>query len=274
MLRSRHETEPMYTAVTALAERVGMTDHGLFATVLALQALAGMDVGSDVEHTTALLDRAHAIFRKLGGYHSVGVLVEMVLAMFGREDMRATLNRTQAMAEAEGKYWEVGLILMFRARVAADDDSRLAEDCARRAMEHFRRYGDRWGASESGQVLGYVQSLRGDHREALATFAEAAAMARELDATGDLCLLNLQAAWEHEYLGEPRAAAKLLGAAAAIRPRTLPATRNVSGLRIIGDVRGALAPDEYERAFAEGRALPIDAALALAREQVEHFAAT
>ena len=74
-------------------------------------------------------------------------------------------------------------------------------------------------------------------------------------------------------LGDPRAAAKLLGAAAAIRPKMLPPSRNVAGLRITGGVRGALAPDEYERAFAEGRALPIGAALDLAREQAERLAA-
>jgi tetratricopeptide (TPR) repeat protein len=262
-------------------------------------------------------------------------------------------------------------------------------------MERFRKQGDRWGASECGQVLGYVQSMRGEHRAALATYAEAAKMAAELDATGDLCLLKVQSAWEHEFLGEseradrlleeteglvavshsrtelrsylllskaefarrrhdlaaaerlleegrqsadrgflgpfraqyaisggylalergefraavghfrqglevatrffydrpdvaycveglaaavnalgdPRTAAVLLGGASLIRPTPPPAARHVDGIRIADKVRGALAPDEYERAFAEGRALSADEALALAREQAEHLAA-
>jgi hypothetical protein len=238
--------------------------------------------------------------------------------------------------------------------------------------------------------------MRGEHRAALATFAEAARMAGELDATGDLSLLKVQSAWEHEFLGEgeqadrllaetealvaenhsrgelrsylliakaefarrrhdlaaaerllaegrlsadsgflgpfraqfaisggylalergefraavkqlreglevatrffydrpdvaycveglaaavnglgdPRTAAKLLGGASLVRPTPLPAARHVDGIRIIDEVRGALAPDEYERAFAEGRALTADEALDLAREQAERLAAS
>jgi len=395
MLRGRRETQPMYAAVSELAERVGRTNEPLFATVLALYALASLDTGTDLDKSKALLERARAILQALGGYHSISVIVEMVLTMFNAADVPTAMARMQTAAEAGGNNWDVGLILMFRARVMADEDSQIAEDYARQAMERFRRQGDRWGASECGQVLGYVQSMRGEHRAALATFAEAAKMARELDAAGDLSLLGVQSAWEHEFLGEseqadrlleetevlvaeshsrgemrsylllnraefarrrhdlaaaerllaegrlnaeggflgpfraqyamssgylalerreyraaaghfrqgleaatrfyydrpdvaycveglaaavnglgdPRAAATLLGGASLIRPTPLPDARHVDGVRIIDTVRGALAPDEYERAFAEGRALSADEALDLAREQAERLAA-
>ena len=396
MLRGRRETQPMYAAVTELAERVGATHGAPFATALALHALASLDTGTDLDETRAMLERALGIFQQLGRYHSIGVIVETVLTMFSAADVPETLVRMQAAAEAEGEDWDVGLVLMFRARVMADEDSRLAEEYARQAMARFRGLGDRWGTSECGQVLGYVQSMRGEHRAALATFAEAATMARQLEAAGDLSLLTVQSAWEHEFLGEgaqadrllaetedlvaesqsrgelrsylllakaefarrrrdlaaaerflaegkrtadrgflgpfraqyaisggylavdqrdfraaaghfrdgleaatrfyydrpdvagcieglaaavnglgdPRAAATLLGAASVIRPVPLPPARYVDGARITETVRGALAPDEYERAVAEGRALSADAALDLAREQAERLAAS
>lgn len=396
MLRGRRDTEPLHAAVTELAERVGSTHDTTFATVLALRALSSLDTGTELDATQAQLERARGIFRAHAGYHSVGTLVEMVLTMFEGGDIPAALARLQAEAEAAGKRWDVGLILMFRSRILADEDSRAAEDCARRAMELFRRQGDRWGTSECGQVLGFLQSLRGEHRAALATYAEAAAVAGELGAAGDLSLLKLQSAWEHEFLGEPdqadllvaqteagitgqhargelrgyvlvtkaelarrrgdltaaerllaegrrtadggviapfraqyaissgylavdqgrfgaavqhfregldaatrffhdrpdvaccveglaavahgfgdpHTAAVLLGAAAVIRPTPLPPARYVDGARFTASVRGALAPDEYERAFAKGRALRADDALDLARAQAERFVAS
>lgn len=395
MLRGRRDTQPLYAAVAAIAERAGTTDNAPYATVLALHALTSLDVGTEVEQSKALLERARAIFQRLGEYHSIGLLVEMMLATFEAAELPGTLARLLATAEAAGKEWDAGVVLMFRSRVLADEDTGQAEDSARRAMELFRRQGDRWGTSECGQVLGYVQSLRGEHRAALATFAQAAVVAKELNATGDLSLLNLQAAWEHEFLGEPEhadqliaqteavisvghsrheltsfllltraefarrrgdlaaadaflaqgkraadravlgpfraqyamssgylaldhgdylaalghfnegvaaaisffydrpdlagcvegmaaaahglgdphTAAALLGAAAVIRPMPLPEARRVDMVRITEKVRGALAPDEYERAYAQGRVLPLDAALDLAREQAERLAA-
>ncbi len=396
MLRGRRDTEPMYVAVTELAERVGPTDGTPFATALALRALASLDTAADPDASRALLERARGIFQTVGGYHTVAVLVELVLTMFaGAGRLPGSLERMKAAAEAEGKDWDIGLILIFQSRVLADDDSQAAEALARRGMELFRRHGDRWGTSECGQVLGYIQSLRGEHRAAVATYAEARIVAKELNATGDLSLLTLQSAWEHEFLGEPdeadrliaeteaaimsgphargelrsylfvnqaefarrrgeyaiaesflaegrktadrgflgpfraqyaissgylavdqgdfraaaayfqqglaaatklfydrpdvaycveglaaaahglgdpKTAATLLGAATAIRPTPLPPARYVDGARITRNVHGALAPDEYERAIAQGRALSPDAALDLAREQAERLA--
>ncbi len=394
MLRGRRDTEPLYAAVTDLADRVGVAQDSSYATVLALRALSSLDKGSELELTRQLLDRAHEILQAQDGYHSIGVLVDMVLAMFRAGDMPAALARLQTEAAAAGNDWDVGLILMFRGRALADEDSGRAEDFARRAMELFRRQGDRWGISECGQVLGYIQSLRGEHRAALVTYAEAARVAGELGAVGDLSLLTLQSAWEHEFLGEPaqadrlieqtaasfsghhasgelrsyllvtraefarrrgdlaaterllaegrgsadrnvlapfralyaissgylavdqgdfraavrrfregltaatrffydrpdvancveglaaavnglgdpHTAATLLGVAAVVRPTPLPPARNRDGARIIADVRGALAPDEYERAFAEGRALAVNEAIDLARSQAERLA--
>ncbi|MGH6654348.1 MAG: hypothetical protein ACRDVE_03980, partial [Actinocrinis sp.] len=67
--------------------------------------------------------------------------------------------------------------------------------------------------------------------------------------------------------------AVLLGAGSAIRPIPPSPARNVDGERITAGVRGALAPDEYERAYAEGRAMTPDSALAFARQQAERLSA-
>ena len=395
MLRGRRDTQPLYTAVAELAESAGETSSAQYALVLALRAITGLDTGVEVEETRALLERSRAIFREVGGYHTIGIMVELLLAMFGADGISQTLDEVQAAAEAAGKDWDVGLILMFRSRMLADDDTAAAEQCTRQALELFRRTGDRWGIAETGQALGYVQSMRGEHRAALETYAEAAEVAEELGATGDLGMLGLQMAWEHEFLGEPeqadriiaqteqrlvdraasveirtylmlsraefarrrgdldaaarhlaagrstaergylgpfraqyeissgllaadrgrpreaaehlragliaatklfydrpdvaacveglaaaaqaaqqpRLSAVLLGAATAIRPAVLPPARHIDVARAVSAARGALGSAEYERAFAEGRALSPEAALALAREQADLLAA-
>ncbi|MBS2962455.1 winged helix-turn-helix domain-containing protein [Actinocrinis puniceicyclus] len=388
MLRGRRDTQPLFAAVAELAEREGPTDCAQYAIVLALCAITSFDTGTEIDDSMALLNRSSAVFRGCGGYHTIAVLVDLLLSMSDAKRLADTVDRTQAAALAEGREWDAGLILMFRSRLLADEDTAAAEACTRKALELFRRVGDRWGIAESGQALGYVQSLRGEHRAALETFAEAGVVAEQLGATGDLGMIGLQRAWEHEFLGEPREAdrimelterrmadrpggvelrpyllltraelarrrgdletaaarlaesrkiadrghfgpfrgqyeitagflavcqgrpreaaghfrdgliaattllydrsdvafciqglaaaaegagqarqaAVLLGAVGVVRPAPLPAARQVDVARVAVKTRGALAPDEYERAFAEGRALTAQAALALARE--------
>ena len=395
MLRGRRDTQPVYGSVVDLAERKGETTDSVYGTVVALLGISALEGGSEIEQTKRQLERARGIFDTVDEYSMIGSLVHVLLAMFSSEGFLATLDRAQAGAQEAGRDWDLALLLMFRSRAAADEDTAVAEQCARRAMELFRVQGDRWGTSESGQALGYVQSLRGEHRAALATFVEAAAKARELGASGDLALLTVQAAWEHEFLGEPReadrmlaltetertrdsqspevhsyllmtraefarrrgdldsatrwlsegrrtsdrnflgpfraqyelsdgfiavgrgeyakasghfgaglaaatkffydrpdvaacveglaaaacslgeprTAAVLLGSAASIRPAQLPPARYVDGARSHANARAALEPEEFDRAYAEGRALSPDEALSLAREQVAILAA-
>ncbi|HEU5354141.1 MAG TPA: hypothetical protein VFU65_06750, partial [Actinocrinis sp.] len=395
MLRGRRDTHQLYIAAAELAESALDTSCTSYAVILALRAITSLDTGVEVEETKTLLERSRAIFRRIGEYHTVACLVELLLAMFQSERIEQTLDEVQAAAEAAGKHWDVGLILMFRSRMLADDDTAAAEECTRKALGVFRSIGDRWGVAECGQALGYVQSMRGEHRAALETYAEAVEVAEELGATGDLGMLGLQMAWEHEFLGEPeqadriiaqteqklvdraasveirtylmlsraefcrrrgdfdaaaehlaagrstaergylgpfraqyeissgllaadrgepREAAKhlragliaatklfydrpdvaacveglasaaqaaqqphlaavLLGAAEAIRPAVVPPARHIDVTRAVQRARGALGSEEYERAFAQGRALTPEAALALAREQAEVLAA-
>ncbi len=395
MLRSNRDTKGLYEAVVELADRKGATGGIRYATAVALYAIATIEGGTEMEVARKYFERARDLFGELGGFHIVGCLVEMLLAMFDQHGFLGVLDRVQSRAQQAGRPWDIGLIHMFRSRAYADEDTEAAEREARLAMDLFRAEGDRWGVSECGQALGYVQSLRGEHAAALATFTEASTGARELEAAGDLCMLTIQAAWEQEFLGrceeadrlldrsereiegrhsvtevrsylmltraelarrrgdldgadawlvegvrtadrgplgpfralfeissgylalargrvrgaaenfnrglvaatryfydrpdvaacveglagaaaslgEAHTAAVLLGAGSAIRPAVLPPARYVDGARITAAVRGALAPDEYERAFAEGRTMTADCALSYARTQAERLSA-
>jgi predicted ATPase len=394
MLRGRHDTQPLYTAAAELAEHSGLTGCVDYAVVLALRAITAFDTGFEIDEGRGLLERSQAVFRACGGYHLISGLVDLLLAMSRPDGFAQVLDRTRAAAQAAGREWDVGLTLMFRSRMLADEDTAAAEECTLEALELFRRSGDRWGIAECGQALGYVQSLRGEHHAALRTYAEASVVAEELGATGDLGMLGLQSAWEHEFLGEPdeadrvierteqrlaahpggvelrtflmvtraemarrrgdletaarwlaecrstaergsrgpfralyeisagflnvdrgeprtaaahfrmgltaatamffdrpdvafcieglaaaaqgagdaRLAARLLGAAGALRPAALPPARAVDVTRLVERTRGALAPDQYERAYAEGRALSPEQTLTLAREQADLLA--
>jgi predicted ATPase/DNA-binding winged helix-turn-helix (wHTH) protein len=395
MLRGRRDIQPLYEGVITLGDREGETGSLAYATCVALHGITALDAGQQVEKTKLALVKADGIFRELDEYSMVASLVRVVLAMLNADSFVETLDAVQAEAEARGRDWDVALLLMFRSRVASDEDTAEAERCARRAIELFRAHGDRWGGSEAGQALGYVLSLRGDHRAALAAYNDAAAKARELQSVGDLAMLSVQAAWELEFLGQraeadrrlvvaeqeltgrpasaelhtfmcvtradfarrrgdlaaaehwvnqgrmqsdagflgpfrpaveicsgyiliqqdrpgdavahfveglaaatrffydrpdvaacveglaaaavglgrPWAAAELLGAAAAIRPLTPPRERYRDGERTHALVHSALAPEDFDRAFEEGRALTPDAVLTVARRHADALTA-
>jgi DNA-binding CsgD family transcriptional regulator/tetratricopeptide (TPR) repeat protein len=125
--------------------------------------------------------------------------------------------------------------------------------------------GDARGVALSLAGLGLVARLRNDPGGAAARFAESLALFRELgDAPGTAVALE-QLAGAAVVLGEAARAARLFGAAEALRERlevpAAPARRRDRD-RDLGAARAALGPDAFAAAWAAGRALPPDAAVA------------
>jgi len=220
LLRGRNEdSRAEYRTVVALVDRVGTRRRFAFSLVLALDAFSTFERALSPKEGRERMLRAHREFERLGRYTTVAVFLELMLHLVEpkKGPFSDALDRAEARCTGARDAWGSAMLSMFRSRVLADEDPAAAERCARTALEMYREIGDRWGMAESGQALGYIESVRGDHRVALAVYDEAAAVARELGAIGDMMMLAVLSVWEHEYLGEHEEADRRLAEAEGLR---------------------------------------------------------
>jgi predicted ATPase len=264
-LRARdHESRAAFGPAVELADRLGAgrgTDD--WARTLGFHATSMFDGGLPEEVGRAMLNRALATFREVGGYHTMAMALEVGLAVFESDSVFDAIDRAAETAAAQGDDWGLATLWMLRSRLGGDDDPDLGERFALRAMELFERCGDRWGMAECGGAIGMVESLRGDHRAALSAYATGIHLTRELGAIGDETLLMVLSAAEHEYLGECAQADRLLDAATEISRRcrlsgdaaAMLAIARSDLLRRRGDLDGAehwlvQGRDQVDRGFA------------------------
>jgi non-specific serine/threonine protein kinase len=132
-----------------------------------------------------------------------------------------------------------------------------------------RELGDRQGIANALTNLGWVVSRQGDYRRAAALFEGGLRLGREIGAR-DLLAEGVEgAAWVAVALAQPARAARLGGAAEALREALgtplLPGLQagHAQALQAMG---AALGEEEFAAAWGEGRALPLEEAVALALE--------
>jgi tetratricopeptide (TPR) repeat protein len=144
-----------------------------------------------------------------------------------------------------------------------------AEALQEEALTLFRELGAKEGIAGALDGLGEVEYARGEFRRAVALYAESMRLGGAGGA-GDLLADGLEGLGRATAaLGRPGLAARLDGAAAALREAVgapmAPAHR-AEHERAMGAVRAALGEGAFASAWAEGGALPVDEAIALALE--------
>ncbi len=159
-----------------------------------------------------------------------------------------------------------GLALSFLGALAyAQDALPLATSRFEEALLDQRGVDDRWGIGFSLVGLGYAARDRGDSARAAASFAEGLARFTELGDRRMIALAldgvaGLAIAWR-----QPERAARLLGAAAAMRETGgLPVepTFRIAHERAVAAARAALGEEALAAGWAAGAALPLPAAVA------------
>ena len=224
------------------------------AVALAGEALAlGHDLG-DRWGIARSLDHLGRTVGRQGDLVRAAALLEEALAL-GRE----LGDRVGSAASIGHLGWVVGQ-LGDLVRAAA-----LLEDC----VVQQRKLGDRRGMARSLGHLGSIVSRQGDPERALALFGESLRLSRDLSAR-DLLAEGL-ASVAHVVVarGQPRRAARLGGAAEALRTALgmpLPPVLQPLHEQFVQGLRAALGEETFASAWAEGRSLPLDEALALALE--------
>src|SRR5262249_35860897 len=125
-----------------------------------------------------------------------------------------------------------------------------------------------WGTAEVLCDMGRLAYAQGDEQRAAACYRESLALFRELEGKRlvSVCLEGL--AGLAEVRKQPERAARLFGAAEALREsggRPLPPVYRADYDKAVAAARAQLDPASWAAAWAAGRALPLEQAIAEAQ---------
>ncbi len=181
---------------------------------------------------------------------------------------RPFAEESLSLRREQGDDWAIGVSLNNLGCLAsAEGDKLRARDYFMEYLELSRTLGDTRGVARSLYNLGEVVYTLGDVGEAHALMAEALSLLQSLGLRDGVVLGIEGIAYVVAAEGRPRQAARLRGAASALRARLhdpiRPAqrTEHDQALAVLQDALGA---DVFEAAWAEGAALSFDEAIAAA----------
>jgi DNA-binding CsgD family transcriptional regulator len=201
-------------------------------------------------HFLAMLDRLQ------GAYDRAQTRFEECLQLFhqlgNQSGIASTLHELAKVAHEQGDY--------LRARMLAEQSLALA-----------RAQGVRRVFAQVLLTLGWIEQQLADSPRTAARFAESLTLCQEIgDRVGILACLEGIASVA-AVRGRAAWAARLLGAAAALRAAIgvrVAATDQPRSERILATVRGQIDSAAFSAAWEAGRVLSIDGAIALAREEL------
>jgi ATP/maltotriose-dependent transcriptional regulator MalT len=169
------------------------------------------------------------------------------------------------------RHREVGLALTVLGQVAlAEGEFERAERLFDESEELLRAAGSWWGLSANLSIRAITTAMRGDHARTVTLLRESLALALRLRDTQNAAYGLEGLAGALAMLRQGRRAARLFGAAEALRERTgsvirLAALRELRE-RHLAALRAQLNADELAAEWAEGRAMLSEQAVAYALE--------
>ena len=229
-----------------------------------------------------------------GDYQRAIALEEEALALCPPEDklgMGAILNGLGNMVLAQGNYdraealYEQSLALrreVGHATAIADSLHNLGEAARyqdnygqakamfEESLKLYREIGDQDGAVSAIYNLGEVERAQGDHRRARTLYQQSLVLAQELQGNFGMMLSLEGLAGVAGAQGEAGRTARLFGAVEVLR-ETLGTPRRPADSHehecIIADARIHLDEGAWQQAWAEGRAMSLEQAVAYALEE-------
>ncbi len=223
----------------------------------------------DVEQGDALAAECVALFGQFDdpwGW-AMGATAQAVIA-FTQGDLATTERMTRLALDnfrAAGDLWGVSQMLNFLGDVARNlGDYGRARRHYEEALALYRQLGNRWDVAAGLHNLGYVERGQGNLPRACALFAESLTLQR---AQGNLagvaeCLEGIAGVWLSQ--ARLRNATRLYGAASALRQRIqVPIwhSNKIDYERSMQALRSGLGAEDFEAAWAEGNALPLENAV-------------
>jgi tetratricopeptide (TPR) repeat protein len=250
-----------------LGDQQGCAESLLYLALFALRQ-------ADPARARALAEEALQLALGLPA-RSDTALAEMILgstALHAGEADRADqhFRESLALSYTLGDQWFVGTNLLNLGRVA---QLRGADQQARQLLEEalaiLRSVPALWTVGETLHELGRVAQRTGDVARAVALYQESLLLTREIGNTTNLpdCFERLASALVERQ--DPARAARLLGAASALRAAhgmLRSASSHAEFGRTLAAARGLLGEAAFVEAWEAGGAMSLDAAVALAGE--------
>ena len=225
------------------------------ARALYTESLALFRELEDKKNIAISLRNLGALAREQGEYEQAAALLEESLALFrelgSRRGIASSLGLLGYVARHQGGY----------ERATA-----LWEEC----LTLFRELGDKRSVAITLANLGSVASAQGEHGRAEGLYRESLALQREVGEKRDIaeCLEGLAGVAGQQ--GQVERAARLFGAAEALREEVgapLPPADRARYERHVAALRLKLNREDFERAWAQGREMPLEQAVTYALDR-------
>jgi len=165
------------------------------------------------------------------------------------------LARYRGLEDAEGVAWS---LVNLGASAQHRGDLRRAKALLEESLEISRGAGYKEGIAWSLDQLGLVEQRGGDHRRATALLRESLEMHRDLEDRWRTASVLESLAGSLREQGQPERAARLLGAADALREvigAPVPPCERADHDRAVATVRAGMGEKEFAEARAEGQML-------------------
>ncbi|MGH2345516.1 MAG: ATP-binding protein, partial [Chloroflexota bacterium] len=228
------------------------------------------------ERATVVLEEGIALYRDLGdrqrlpeALHYLGMIM---LAQGNLDQATALIEESMAVCKEQEDRAGLQLALSYLAVVArVQGNLDRAMTLEEEGLALAREMGDIVGIAQQLNNLGGVAILKGDLERARASYAEGLALPWDKRNLWGVAFYLEGAAGVAAALGQAAQAATLLGAAEALHEAVNapapPSERDLLG-RTIALIRDALDEEILAAAWAAGRILPVEQAIAAARELV------
>jgi predicted ATPase/DNA-binding SARP family transcriptional activator len=254
----------------ALWRRLGAEGRSGLAYALPLLGQAAAALG-DIDAGRALQEESLAIFREVGDRWGLAVAfcaVAGAATIFqGNDALGGPLYEASlAIFREFGDNWGISLALRGLARLAfRHGEYAAARSRIEEALRIQREAGAKWEIAQSLVGLGGVLQSQGDDERAAAVFQEGLALNRELGSRYGVAMSLGGLGWVAVAQGQPERAARLFGQVEVLREASgVPIFELVRSLweSMVDTARGALSEEAFARAWAEGRAMTLEEAIA------------
>lgn len=225
---------------------------------------------ADPEAGRAHLDESVVLWRRLGDRWGLALALSARAGLANDEGdydgARAFREESLGLYRAAGDHDGEARALIGLGEVArCKGEDQRAQECYEQGLERFRELGSRLHVAVALQNLGHVRNRLGDQSEALSYFLESLALFRALGHQVGIAAGLAGVAGVKIAQGQPRAAARLLGAAEHIVEALgtmLAAADRVDWKRNQQAAEEALGLEAFTAARTEGGRLSLEHALA------------
>jgi predicted ATPase/DNA-binding SARP family transcriptional activator len=268
------EEQADYTQTVALCEQSLALFRNLGDQTGAAHSLVGlgrvMMSQGDQQRAEMLLEESLALFRDMGDQEgitrSLYCLGLVALAQDKLQQARSLFEESLALQRALGDKKSIFWLVNGLGEVARcqGDDAR-AEACYSECLLLAQEVGFKRGTASVLHDLGQVALARGDYARAALRFAESLAMFQALGHKQGIAHCLAGVAGLASAVGQPERAAQVFGAMEALLDATnliLVPADHMAYSRNLAHARSHLDADAFAAAWAVGRALPLEQAVA------------